>query len=95
MECTKFGFLFAAMTLLLVAMATSTALCARNEVVPFLFNTDDVNNIWNPFANIFFAQNPAENCIPNGRLCIVFKPEECCSGFCAPQSDIGICALGL
>ncbi|XVF82816.1 hypothetical protein PTKIN_Ptkin16aG0080400 [Pterospermum kingtungense] len=61
MECRKFGFLLAAMAMLLLAMATPTVFAARNEVVPCFFNTNDVNNIRNPFANIFFIQKPAQN----------------------------------
>ncbi|XVF82866.1 hypothetical protein PTKIN_Ptkin16aG0085100 [Pterospermum kingtungense] len=44
----------------LLAMATPIAFAARNEVVPSVFNNDDVNNIRNPFANIFLILKPAQ-----------------------------------
>ncbi|XVF78305.1 hypothetical protein PTKIN_Ptkin14bG0121300 [Pterospermum kingtungense] len=76
MECRKFAFLLAAMTVLLLAMAAPIAFAARNEVA----NTNIVDNIRNYFADILSVNKPAKNCLFSGESCDY--PEECCSGEC-------------
>ncbi|XVE99214.1 hypothetical protein REPUB_Repub03eG0178000 [Reevesia pubescens] len=46
------------MAVVLSATLTPIAFAARNEVVPFLANTDAIANIRNPFSNIFLVGNP-------------------------------------
>ncbi|XVF83017.1 hypothetical protein PTKIN_Ptkin16aG0098500 [Pterospermum kingtungense] len=84
MECKKYTFLLVAMAVVFLAWATPITLAARNEVVSFPLNTNDVANIRNPLANIFLVQKPAENCLPSGHTCGIFYSESCCGGDCGP-----------
>ncbi|XVE99213.1 hypothetical protein REPUB_Repub03eG0177900 [Reevesia pubescens] len=77
------------MTVVLSATLTPIAFAARNEVVPFVANTNAMANIRNPFSNIFLVGNPAENCIPNGGFCLG-NPMGCC-GNCGCLIIPGVC----
>ncbi|XVF82861.1 hypothetical protein PTKIN_Ptkin16aG0084400 [Pterospermum kingtungense] len=88
MECWKFSFLLVAVAVAFLATTTPIIFAARNEVLSLPLSTNDVANIRNLFANIFWAQKPAENCADLGEFCNVFI--SCCTGECVPGSIIGI-----
>lgn len=77
MESRKCALLvFVAMTVVLLAMATPIVFAARNQIVYFPLNTNEVDNIRTPLANIFLVQN----CIAKYLPCV--DSSQCCSGEC-------------